>query len=48
MLQRFEIPLGDMETMLRSVDVDKKEADVVAKEWIGANQQRVQQWLATA
>ena len=47
-LQRFEVPLADMETMLKSVDIDKKEADAVAKEWLGANQQRVQQWLATA
>jgi glycine betaine/proline transport system substrate-binding protein len=48
MLQRFEIPLADMEVMLKSVDIDKKDAAVVAKEWVGANQQRVQQWLATA
>jgi glycine betaine/proline transport system substrate-binding protein len=48
MLQRFEIPLADMEVMLKSVDIDKKDPAVVAKEWLGANQQRVQQWLATA
>jgi len=47
MLQRFEIPVADMEAMLKSVDVDKKDAGAVAKEWLGANQQRVQQWLAT-
>jgi glycine betaine/proline transport system substrate-binding protein len=37
-----------METMLKSVDVEKKDAGDVAKEWLGANQQKVQQWLATA
>jgi glycine betaine/proline transport system substrate-binding protein len=47
MLQRFEIPVTDMEAMLKSVDVDKKDAGAVAKEWLGANQQRVQQWLGT-
>jgi glycine betaine/proline transport system substrate-binding protein len=46
MLQRFEIPVADMETMLKSVDVDKKDANAVAKDWLAANPQRVQQWLA--
>lgn len=48
MLQRFEIPVPDMEAMLKSVDVDKKDPAAVAKEWLGANQDKVQQWLATA
>jgi glycine betaine/proline transport system substrate-binding protein len=48
MLQKFEVPLADMEVMLKSVDVDKKDAAAVAKEWLGANQPRVQQWLTTA
>jgi glycine betaine/proline transport system substrate-binding protein len=48
MLQKFEIPVADMEGMLKSVDVDKKDANVVAKEWLAANPQRVQQWLGTA
>jgi ABC-type proline/glycine betaine transport system substrate-binding protein len=47
MLQKFEIPVSDMEGMLKSVDVDKKDAAVVAKEWLGANPQKVQGWLAT-
>ena len=46
MLQKFEIPVPDMEGMLKSVDVDKKDATAVAKEWIGANQDKVQQWVA--
>ena len=48
LLGRFEIPVADMEAMLKSVDVDKKDAGAVAKEWLGANPQRVQQWLGTA
>lgn len=48
MLQKFEIPVTDMESMLKSVDVDKKDAAAVAKDWLGANQQRVQQWVAAA
>jgi len=46
MLQKFEIPVPDMEGMLKSVDVDKKDATAVAKEWLGANQDKVQQWVA--
>lgn len=46
MLQKFEIPLADMEGMLKSVDVDKKDAAVVAKEWLAANPDRVSQWVA--
>jgi len=48
MLQKFEIPVPDMEGMLKSVDVDKKDATAVAKEWLGANQDKVQQWVAAA
>ena len=46
MLQKFEIAVPDMEGMLKSVDVDKKDATAVAKEWLGANQDKVQQWVA--
>jgi glycine betaine/proline transport system substrate-binding protein len=47
LLQRFELPLPDIEAMLKSIDVDKQAADQVAKQWVEANQQRVQQWLAS-
>jgi glycine betaine/proline transport system substrate-binding protein len=47
MLQRFELPLADIETMLRRVDVGSESPDAVAKEWVGANSQVVQQWLAS-
>jgi glycine betaine/proline transport system substrate-binding protein len=48
MLQKFELPLADVETMLKSVDVDQQPAEQVAKQWVDANQQRVQQWLASS
>ena len=46
MLQKFEIPVADMEAMLKSVDVDKKDPTAVAKDWLAANQQKVQGWTA--
>jgi glycine betaine/proline transport system substrate-binding protein len=46
MLQKFEIPVPDMEGMLKKVDVDKADATTVAKEWLAANQARVDQWVA--
>lgn len=48
MLQKFEIPLADVEAMLKAVDVDNRDAETVAKEWLGANGDKVQQWLAGA
>jgi glycine betaine/proline transport system substrate-binding protein len=47
MLQRFELPLADVETMLRSSDVEGAAAEDVAKRWVDANPQVVQQWLAS-
>jgi glycine betaine/proline transport system substrate-binding protein len=47
LLQRFELPLPDVETMLRSIDVDGERAEDVAKRWVDANPQVVQRWLAS-
>lgn len=47
MLERFELPLTDVETMLKSVDVDGRPAEDVAEEWVAANPQVVDQWLAS-
>jgi glycine betaine/proline transport system substrate-binding protein len=47
LLERFELPLPDVESMLKSVDVDGRPAEDVAKEWVAANPQVVQQWLAS-
>lgn len=46
MLQRFELPLAEVETMLKRVDVDGEQVEDVAKSWVDANQPLVQQWLA--
>lgn len=47
MLQRFELPLADVESMLRDVDVAGQPAEDVAKRWVDANPEVVQQWLAS-
>jgi glycine betaine/proline transport system substrate-binding protein len=47
MLQRFELPLADVESMLRDVDVEGEAAEDVAKRWVDANPEAVQQWLAS-
>jgi glycine betaine/proline transport system substrate-binding protein len=47
MLERFELPLADIESMLARVDVAGEAPDAVAKEWVDANPQVVQQWLAS-
>jgi glycine betaine/proline transport system substrate-binding protein len=47
MLQRFELPLADVEMMLRSIDVDNEAPEDVAARWVDANPQVVQQWLAS-
>lgn len=46
MLEKLQLPLPDVETMLKQIDVDNQPADEVAKQWVGANQPMVQQWLA--
>lgn len=45
MLQQFEIPLEDMEAMLSKVDLEKQEAEAVAKEWVDANQADIDAWV---
>ena len=47
LLERFELPLPDVETMLKSVDIDGQPVEEVARQWIEANPQLVQQWLAS-
>lgn len=47
LLQRFELPLPDIEAMLKSIDVDKQAADEVAQQWVEVKESRVQQWLAS-
>ncbi|HYH29026.1 MAG TPA: glycine betaine ABC transporter substrate-binding protein [Pseudonocardia sp.] len=47
MLERFELPLPEVETMLHDIDVKNQPAEDVAKRWVEANPQVVQQWLAS-
>jgi glycine betaine/proline transport system substrate-binding protein len=46
MLGKFQLPLADVETMLKQIDVDNQPAEQVAKQWVDANQPVVQRWLA--
>ena len=46
LLKQFEIPLEDMEAMLAKVDLENQEADAVATEWIEANQDQIDSWVA--
>ncbi len=46
MLTKFRIPLQEMEAMQKQVDVDKKQADAVAKEWVAANASQIDSWTA--
>jgi glycine betaine/proline transport system substrate-binding protein len=45
-LERFRLPLADIETMLKQVDVDGRPVEDVAREWMEANQPLVQEWVA--
>jgi len=45
MLGRMEIPVGDMDTMIAQVDVEERDADEVAQEWVEANADVVDGWV---
>lgn len=45
MLGKFEIPLADMEKMLKELDQEKKPAEEVATAWIQANASKIDGWL---
>lgn len=45
MLKRFQMPLEDIERMLREVDLEKKPVDEVARQWIEDNQDKVKSWV---
>lgn len=47
MLERFELPLADIEPLLKRIDVDNEDAEDVAKDWLAANPDAVAQWLAS-
>jgi glycine betaine/proline transport system substrate-binding protein len=44
-LQRFEIPIADIEPMLKSVDVDNQEVSAVAGHWVATHPQLITGWV---
>ncbi|WP_243653984.1 glycine betaine ABC transporter substrate-binding protein [Pseudonocardia endophytica] len=48
MLERFQLPLPDVETMLRRVDVDNEDVETVARDYVATHPQLVQRWVGAA
>lgn len=46
MLEKFQLPLADVEEMLKAVDVDNQPVEQVAKQWMDTHQAEVQKWLS--
>jgi glycine betaine/proline transport system substrate-binding protein len=44
MLERFELPLPDVEAMLKAVDVDDADVDEVARRWVTDHPDAVRSW----
>ena len=47
MLKQFELPLEEVETMLKQIDIDKEPVDKVAAEWVDANEDTVRSWVGS-
>lgn len=45
LLRRFELPLDDVEVMLKRVDVDNTDVETVARDYVAAHPDRVQEWV---
>jgi len=45
LLRRFEMPIADIEPMLKNVDLDKEKVEVVAQRWVAAHPDLVDGWL---
>jgi glycine betaine/proline transport system substrate-binding protein len=45
LLDRFELPIGDIEPMLKSVDVDNEKVQDVARRWVAAHPDLVNGWV---
>ncbi|MEN3269067.1 glycine betaine ABC transporter substrate-binding protein [Pseudonocardia sp.] len=46
MLERFELPLPDVEAMLKAVDVDDADVDEVARRWVADHPAAVRSWAS--
>lgn len=47
MLKRFELPLQDVERMLKQVDLEKQAVEQVAADWVSANKAKVDAWAGS-
>lgn len=47
LLGRFELPLDDVEQMLKRVDVDNDDVETVARDYVAAHPDRVREWVGT-
>lgn len=45
MLERFELPLPDVEAMLKAVDVDDADVEEVARRWVAEHPDDVRSWV---
>jgi glycine betaine/proline transport system substrate-binding protein len=45
LLTRFELPLGDIEVMLKAVDVDNEDVEEVARQYVADHPDLVRQWV---
>jgi glycine betaine/proline transport system substrate-binding protein len=44
LLRDFRIPLGEMEEMLKAVDVEKKDVNATAAQWVDKHAQQIDSW----
>jgi glycine betaine/proline transport system substrate-binding protein len=45
MLERFELPLPDVEAMLKAVDVDDADVEDVARRWVAEHPDDIRSWV---
>jgi glycine betaine/proline transport system substrate-binding protein len=45
LLTRFELPLGDIEVMLKAVDVNNEDVEEVARQYVADHPDLVRQWV---
>ncbi|MFP5021498.1 glycine betaine ABC transporter substrate-binding protein [Pseudonocardia phyllosphaerae] len=45
LLHNFQLPVADVEEMLKRVDVDKDDVETVARDYLAAHPDRVQEWV---
>ncbi|MBW0104660.1 glycine betaine ABC transporter substrate-binding protein [Pseudonocardia sp. KRD291] len=48
MLERFEIPVADVEEMLKRVDLDNEDVEAVARDYVARHPEAVRKWVGAA